>query len=81
MRHLVAFTFLRAPLTNARAQGTYLTGKLAIAPHVGGGQLTDLSAIEIELDAARELVPVGLEEAGFRAMPAGLGACVARIDT
>src|SRR4029079_6525189 len=80
MLHVVALALLGAPFAHAGAQGGYLAGELAVTGHIGRSEAADFGAIEIELDAARELVAVGFEEAGLGAIAARIRAGVARLD-
>jgi len=80
MLHVVPLAFLRAPLADAGAKGGHLAGKLTVPGHVRRGEAADLCAVEVELDAARELVPIGFEEAGLGALAAGFRTLVARVD-
>ena len=81
MLGLVLGALVAAGLANVRAHGTYRFGMLAGAGHGRRSECTDLSAVDVECDAASHRLDVRLLQAGNCAMIAGHGAGVARFDT
>ena len=80
MVRLVLGAFVAAKLANIRAELADLLGAFAAARHVCGGEPADRGAVDIERDAARHHLHVGLLKTSRGAVVAGIGARVACVD-
>jgi len=78
--HRVSFAFLRADVAHVRAEAADRGCELAASAHEAGGRATNLRAVDIECDTARETFDVLFLKAGRCAVVAGDGAVVARVD-
>ena len=80
MVRLVLGAFVAAKLANIRAELADLLGAFAAARHVRGGEPADCGAVDVERDAARHHLHVGLLKTSRGAVVAGIGAGVACVD-